>query len=283
MMPGMFLAAAFIVIATFLAEIGGSVGKYAVNHKYESIYSLGFLNMSWAVAVYAGTLVFRPELWSFSPASLPTLVIRIVLECILAYVSLKAVALSSRGTFAIIRSATIPLVLLSDIFLGTLPDLWQLAGIALILITLLVMAMSGGIERKGIGYVWASTILAAGTLTLFKYNTLHFNSVLAEQLLVSVPLLLFLYVGAKRIGESPLKLVMKRPIILVPCAMAGATSLLESFAFAWLPLSIATTMNRALSAVWGVLFGKRYFHEVHLLAKFVGIGFVMIGFALLFL
>ncbi len=282
-MPDMFLAAAFIIVASFLAEVGGSVGKYAVNHKFESIYSLGFLNMIWAVGVYVGTLALRPELWTFSWGSFPTLAIRVVLECIQAYTTLKAVQVASRSAFALVRSATIPLVLLADVFLGMFPSGNQLVGVALVLVTLVVLGFLGGIERKGLGFVWFSAINAAVLLFLFKYDTLNFNSVLAEQLIVSVPLMLFLYVGAKREGESPLRLVLKRPIILIPCAMSGVTSLLESFAFGWLPLSIATTMNRGLSAVWGVVFGHAYFEEVHLAAKLAGIAFVIIGFAFLFL
>ncbi|MCC6563771.1 hypothetical protein IT087_02665 [Candidatus Uhrbacteria bacterium] len=276
------LAAAFIIVATFFAEIGGSVGKYAVNHKFESIYSLGFLNVFWSVIVMGGTLALRPELWSFSLASLPTLGLRIILECFQAYVSLKAVQAASRSAFAIVRSATIPLVLLADVFLGQLPDMWQLVGVAIVVGTLVAMGMLGDIERKGLGYLWVSTINSAFTLILFKYNTLNFNSVLAEQVAVSIPLLIFLYIGAKRLGESPMALMRKRPIVLIPCVMSGMNGLLESFAFAWLPLSIATTMNRALSAVWGVLFGKKYFHEVHVAAKFIAIGFIIVGFALLF-
>lgn len=279
----MLLAAAFIIVASFLAEIGGSVGKYAVNHKFESIYSLGFLNMIWAVGVYAGTLALRPELWSFSWASLPTLSVRIVLECVQAYMSLKAVDMASRSAFAIIRSATIPLVLVADMFLGILPDTLQIAGIVIVLVTMVTLGLMGDIERKGIGFVWFSAINAAILLILFKYDTLHFNSILSEQFLVGLPLIVFLYVGARWEGESPLRLALRRPIILIPCAMSGVTSLLSSFAFGWLPLSIATTMDRGLSAVWGVLFGRTYFKEVHVVAKFIGITIIVVGFLLLFL
>lgn len=281
-MPDMFLAAAFIVTATLLAEIGGSLGKYATRQKIESIYSFGFLNLLWAVSTFALTLSFRPDLWLFSWASLPTLSLRIVVEAVASYVSLKAMFSASRGTFSVVRSATIPLVLLSDVLLGTIPNQWQLVGIGIILVTLLALGVVGGLERKGLGYVWASAILAAVSLTLFKYDTLHYNSVLTEQLFVCVPLVVLMYIAAKRVGDSPFALIRKRPIVLIPCAIAGVTGLLESFAFAWLPLSIATTMNRAFSSVWGVLFGKRYFHEVHMVAKLIGIVVIVLGFFLLF-
>jgi len=79
---------------------------------------------------------------------LPTVLLRIVLEILQLCWTLKATALATRGTFGLIRSATIPLVPIADLLFGDGIGPWMLIGITLIFSTLVILESLGILSAK---------------------------------------------------------------------------------------------------------------------------------------
>ncbi len=276
----MILAIILLISASILSEVAGSIGKVAIGRKMETAFSMSFLNMLWAFGIFGATLLVRPDAWHFSLASIPLLLIRFVLECLQVYWSGEAVALASRGTFGLVRSLTIPFVLLADILLGYTLDAYQLLGIGIVFLTLVVLASIGDLERKGIGFVLLSAVNAAITISIFKFSITHYNSIPTEQFLITGGLLTFVYIMARRDGEYPLRL-FRQPMLAGQSAAFGTGSLLAALAYQWLPASIATTFSRALDVIWSIVFGKAYFKEAHLATKLIGCAIIVVGLVLL--
>lgn len=173
----MWIAIALLICASVLIEAAGTIGKIEIRKKIESVFSMSFLNMFWSFGVFGAILVFRPDAWRFSVASIPLLIIRLILDCFQVYWTGKALSLASRGTFGLVRTLTIPLVLLAEVALGYQLSALQLIGVSIVSLTLMLLGSLGDIEKKGIQYVLLSAINAAMTITLFKFSITHYNSI----------------------------------------------------------------------------------------------------------
>lgn len=269
-----------ILGGSILSEVSSSLGKYTVNHKVVGLFSLGFLNSLIGFGLFAGIVAFQPDAWKFSLASIPILALRIVLDCFQLYWTLKATAAATRGTFGLVRSATIPLVLIADLLLGYALGPWMLIGMGLIFSTLVILAALGDLDGKGLKYVALSAVNAAVTISLFKYNITHYNSVATEQVITMFFLAAVCFVLAK-IAKERISVVFRRPLLAVEGSALGGAGLLDAFAYMFIPASVAVTMIRALSVFWSIVFGKAYFKETHFVPKLVGCVVIVIGIALL--
>ncbi len=276
----MWFAIVLLLVASVLGEISGSLGKYAVKHKLESVFSMAFMNMLWGLGIFAATVLLRPDAWRFSFDSLPTLLVRFVLECFQTYWSAKAVVMATRGTFGLVRSLTIPLLLMVDVALGYVLNGWELIGMLVVFLTLVGLGLMGDLDRRGLKYVLLSAVNAVLTISLYKYNITHFNSVAAEQIIILLGLVIFLFIMAKRQGENPIAL-FRKPVPMAQSAAFGSGGILEAFAFSFVPASIATTFARALGVFWSVIFGRTYFKETHFVAKLFGCAAIVGGLVLL--
>lgn len=266
----------FTGIAQFFAEISTSIGKYEVEHKRESFYAFGFLNAFWATVFLIAIALMRGE-FVFSMASLPTFALRVVLESILMFVSLKAVIVADRSTFSFIRVSTIPLLLGADLALGYAISTPQFAGIALILIALVILFTGEGLGRTGKLWSLFSAVLAAATLTLYKYNIEHFNSVEAEQALLHTIMFLVLLVAARWYTRESLFALLIRPPFLVQSLFSGIASVLLSYAYVFAPASIITTAKRVFEILGAITSGQMVFHEKNLAIKLFSFALIAIG------
>lgn len=255
-----------VLAAAFFAEIGDSIGKREVNNKRESIYTFGFLIMLWGT-VFLFALGFLRDSFVFSAASLPTLSARIILEIVQAYISVLAIAAADRSTFGFLRILTLPLLLGIDVFLGYTISSYDVWGIGIIITALAILFINHGIRRAGAGLVLISAVNAAITLSLFKYNITHYNSVELEQGIVHAVLLVYFFIMAiVAAKENPL-LFLKRPVFLGQSIAAGLGVVLYSFAYLFAPASIITTIKRAATILWAMIFGNVYFKEKKFLVK----------------
>ena len=151
----------------------------------------------------------------------------------------------------------------------------------IIIFALAVLLFNHGINKKGIAYAALSAILAAATLSLFKYDITKYNSVEAEQGIISVILLIYLFFMARLITkENPLKLLKKKEFF-AQSFFEGMGSVLVSFAFIFAPASIITTALRSFSVLAAMISGSIYFHERHFLIKLACFVFIAIGLVLL--
>lgn len=250
-----------IMSGSFFMELSSSIGKYEIEKQKESMYAMGFLSLisSW---LFFGVLMFMHRDIGFNIASLPSFLLRAALEIFQVYVSLKAIALASRSTYAFIHVGTIPILLAIDLFLINAPiGGWQIIGMSAIIFALLILSLNHGIDKKGLIYVILSTVNGAATLTLFKYNITHFNTVEGEQFFLITILLLYLAIAAWKCCRELPWMLLKKPIFLAQSATYGAGVVLDSFAYLFAPASIITVIKRALSVFWSILVGHFVFKE----------------------
>lgn len=275
-MFGIFLA----ILATFFLEASTAIGKTEVSKKKESIYALGFLSLFWSCVWFLMIVIHKGGL-VFSMASLPTFLARIGLEIIVAEISIRAIVKADRSSYGFIRIITIPAILIVDLLLGYSLDIKQFIGIGIILSSVLLVLSLRQIDKRGLGLVAVGSLLAAGTISLFKYNITHFNSVETEQFLAQGFLVLYFLVAILRAGsENPFRMLFKNPFA-AQSLTHGLASVVASFAFVFAPASIIVTAERSSSILWAIISGNHFFHEKHLLHKIGIFAVISLGIYLL--
>lgn len=250
------------MISSVFREVGTSIGKIKESKGEECQYSLGFINLFWGGIFFLLIAFFVRGEFIFSLASLPTFSLRIILEILQVYFMIKAVVLAERSTVGLLGIWTIPLLLLIDISLGYTFSSWQFLGIIIIILGFVFLFLNHGIKKKGALFAVLAAINAAFTISLFKYNIDNFNSVEAEQGVIIVILLIFLFIMAKfKSKENPLRIMFQNKAIFVQSIMMGVASLGISFAYIFAPASIITVVKRSSAILTSMVSGKIYFHE----------------------
>lgn len=254
-------------IGTFFEEISLSIGKVKMNNREESPYTMAFLNLIWGAILILVIGFARKSDFLFSLASLPTFSIRALLEILQLYITVLATAEADRSTFGFIRVLTIPLLLGVDLFLGYFIGLKQFIGIGFILSAFILLLLSNGINKKGIMLVLFTAINAVATLSLFKYNISHYNSIESEQLLIYLILIIFFFAFARYVAkENPLRFLQK-PVFFAQSLTQGIGGALDSFAFGFGPASIILAAKRSSAILWATVSGNIYFKEKGLFLK----------------
>jgi len=269
------------IVAGFFSEIGSSIGKREVNNHKESIYTMGFLNTFWITVILITTAFIIKGSFVFSLASLPTFIIKMILEIFQVHISLLAIVTASRSTFGFLRIWTLPLLLIVDITLGYTVSAWQAAGIFVLIAAFVVLFMNHGIEKKGSGYVMFTAINAVATISLYKYNITHFNSVVAEQSISYFILLLYSFTFATFIAKENPFTFFKKPRFLLQSLSEGVSSIVLSFAYQFAPASIIAAAGRSAGVFWSVISGNIYFKESHILLKMSVVALIALGIFLL--
>lgn len=261
-------------------ELSTAIGKYEEKRRKESIYAMGFIWTIWGLVGF-GVWGLVTHDFRFSAASLPTLALRAVLEVLQLYFTLKAVTSASRTTNTLFSSLTIPLLLAADLFLGYSVTNLQIIGMTVIVLCLFVMALNHGIGKKGLAYVILASVNAVSTLSLYKYDITHYNSVPAEQFAVFSVLMVWLLWNLRTVTkERPLKLLMK-PMLAGQSAAYGIGAIVGSFAYAFAPASVILASFRSFMAMASLATGKIVFHEDHVLLKALAVVVCMFGIVLL--
>ncbi len=276
--------------AAFVEEISASVGKWETARGKETVFSLGFLNYFW-VTLFLFAFAFLipkdffapgfPSGFVFNMASLPTFLPRVGLEILQALAGAYAVVIADRSTFGFLHILTIPLLLVVDFILSYSIGLPQLAGMSLIIVSLILIFINHGINRRGAWLVVFCAINAVATISLFKYDVTHFNSVEAEQGIVSLVLVVFFFILAlARTQENPLRL-LARPAFFAQSFLMGAGGSVMSFAYFYGTASVIAAAKRALNILFAILSGNIVFHEKKLWIKISSFILIAIGLYLL--
>lgn len=269
-----------IIISTLFEETSTSSAKESISRHKESISSRAFLVGMWGVLFLCMSLIGGVA-WKFSFASLPFFCTRIILELIQTHITIKAITLADRSTFGFLRTLTIPLVLCIDVVLGTplLPT--QVGGIIALAFALFILSSRHSLSTKGVWFALFSAVGSSITLSLYKYDLTHFNSVAAEQLIASCIIIpYFLWHAFVRDKENPFHLLRSRKIF-GESAASGIGAILGSFAYAFAPASVIVATQRSSAVVWSVLSGALHFHERHLFEKITVLGLTVLGVILL--
>lgn len=271
-----------VASGAFFSEIGLSLGKKLERDGKESIYAMGFLMLFWGGVFFFLIALFRGS-FVFALASLPTFALRAVLEIAQAHVTMRAIVEADRSTFSFIRVLTIPLLLSVDIFLGYTLGFSQIVGIGLITVAIAVFFASSGISKRGVWFVFFTAVNAVATISLFKYHITHFNSVEAEQGIITVILLIYFFIMARFITkENPFRLLTKRKFFFQSFTQ-GIGSVLLSFAYLFTAPSVIITAKRSFSILWATLAGSVYFKEKKLIVKILLFLIISAGLVLLVL
>ena len=269
-----------VVIGTILDEVSSSAGKWNVNHKIESLYTLGFLNYFWGAIIFLCIILIKGH-FIFDPASIPLFTLLLLLDGAQIYSSLHAIAEADRSTFGFLMVGTIPLLLVVDIFLGYSISFINLSGISFIVLSLIFLFINHGLSKKGIRYVWFSTFNAVATISIFKYLITNYNSVEAQQFLEISILLVALFIMAFwKSKENPLRFVFNKKFLLQSVSR-GFAAVFMSMAYLYAPTSVITGAKRGTSVLASIVSGNKFFHEKHILIKIVSFAFVVAGLILL--
>lgn len=270
-----------VLISSVFTELSSSIGKHEFQVRKESMYSFGFLGLLWGTAFFFAYALVSPTAFIFDPASLPFFLTRVAFEFIVAYCAVHAVALADRSTFGLLRIITLPLLLLVDLALGYNISIMQMLGIGVIVVSLVILFMNHGVHQRGLWYVVGMALTAVITISLYKYDITHYNSVAAEQGIMSLLIMAFYYLLARFAShENPLQL-LRNPVIFTQALSGGAGQVFMSFAYLFAPASIIATANRSFNALASIVSGDLYFKEKHVLVKLTSFVLMTVGIALL--
>ncbi|MCB9822654.1 hypothetical protein H6800_00075 [Candidatus Nomurabacteria bacterium] len=274
-------AGLLIFISSLFGELSESVGKKQVQKKTEDIYALGFLNSFWVSIFFLITIIFGAD-FRFNFASLPTFLPRLFLEIILAHIMVLGIIKAERSSFAYLRLITIPLVLIIEIALGNSISSYQILGVILMFAGLFLLLFRNTKSRTGFWPVAIGAVIAAITLSLFKYNITHFNSVAAEQFIITSAIVMYFCIASK-LKSKPINLgLLIKPKTGVQAISSGLETMLVSFAFYFAPTSIITVLKRTTAMFWSLIFGHKYFKEKGLLVKVISGALIAIGLICIF-
>jgi len=250
----------FAFLSSAFSELSDSIGKRETSERVYSHYSFGFLSVLGGALLLIITGFIRDD-FAFSLASLPTFLPRLVLEVLQAHVTIRAIVRADRSDFGHVRTLTIPLLLVADLILGYGVGVPQMLGMGIIFCTVFFLLSYEHFKTRGLFLLVFTAINAAVTISLFKYDITHFNSVESEQAIVSLVLVLYFFVLAVvRAHENPVHLLFK-PAFFVQAVSGGFGAVLNSYAYSFAPASIITTASRAFSVLFAILSGRIYFKE----------------------
>jgi len=258
-----------ITIGSFFREISDSIGKTEVKHHKESLFTMAFLNLIWAAIFFIIICVIKNDAFIFNLASWPTFTIRAFLEIVQTYISVLAIVKANRSTYGFVRTITIPLLLLVDFTLGYKIGFFPIIGMLIIMFTILILFLNDGFSKKGVGFVVFSAVNAVATISLFKYDITYYNSVVAEQLFMTVILLIFFIFFALIKGHENPFIFLKQPIFFLQSFSFGIGGVIQSFAYNYGAASIINAAERSLSIFWSLVSGKVYFAEKNMILKFI--------------
>lgn len=272
---------ALVALGEMAAQIGAAMGKWEASRKHESYFALGFLTFFWSTPLLLLWGTVGPGTFVFSLESLPTFALRVVLEIGVIYAGVHALVAADRSTFSFLRTLTIPLLLLVDLALGYTVAAGQIAGMALIVTAAFLLAARNGLSAHGKRFALLSALLAVGTISLFKYNITHYNSVEAEQFFLHLIMIVAIWMTAYMYtGENVFRALTKRPL-LVQSILAGVASVFLSFAFFFTTASVVTTVKRSVEILGSIVLGRTYFHEHHILLKLFSAALILGGITLI--
>ena len=266
-------------VSSALGELASSIGKYEIKKHAISYYSIGFLTLLFGEVFFLVSGFVRHD-FVFMLASLPTFGPRIALEILQAHIGIVALTRCDRSDFGFVRTLTVPLLLMVDYALGYRISIFQMLGIVIIVATIMVLFSLRKHRTKGLILLLASACNAVLTISLFKYNVTHFNSVEAEEGIVIAVLMLYFFILAwVNARENPLSF-LRKPIFVLQSVTSGLMSI-SSFAFLFAPAAVITTALRASAILFAMISGKVYFHEKDIYLKSILFCALCVGLVLL--
>lgn len=260
------------IISTFFWELSNSILKKK-SQQYHFI-TIWVVLTSFSFIVFVLIAAFKYQSWNyelnFSIASIPLLLIRLILEITQSYITVLAIKHCDRSTFSILRVLTIPLLLIVDIILW-----YQFTLFSLIWIWIILFSFIGfNFNHKTINWKWwyfslFTAINAVITISLFKYSIDNYgNSIEIDQWIMSIwTLLFFIIYNYSREKKIWYYLLQKDKIFWIQWLIMAISTVLLSYAYFYLNASEATAIKRAWDILWSVLAWFFFFKEENFLKK----------------
>ncbi|MBI4050460.1 MAG: hypothetical protein HY396_00590 [Candidatus Doudnabacteria bacterium] len=261
---GVFLSA----LGTFFGELASSFGKRKVKEKDLSPYSMAFVQTVGALVLFGLWILVKQDSFVFQTASLKTFLPRLVLEILQLQAMVFGLINADRSTFTFLRVGTVPLLLTVDVILGYALSWFQIIGIAIIASTFLVVFVAPQVKKVGTRWVVFGMFNAVATISLYKYDITHFNSVAAEQIFIIIPTLIYLFFMARIMAQENPFTFFRRASYIGQALFEGGGSVSINFAYVFAPASVITAAKRSTEVLWGVLAGWLYFREKSPFFKF---------------
>lgn len=266
------------LVGTIFEEAGNSLAKAGVKLKIESVDTLGFLSNFLTSIFFLALVAIR---WQYQHIDVwSTLGLRLIVEIILAWFTVRAIAVCSRSTFGFLRVATIPLLLIVDTLMGYSLDAYQIAGILLITFMLFFLYANHGFEKRGLFFLIMASLLPVITCTLLKFNLNHGNSLELEQAIIGTVLTIYFYTQTWRRRENPFKFFTK-PLLLAQVSFHALAGVILSFGFNLINPSIHMAAKRSTSVMASLASGRFVFHEKKMGIKVIAMAFCVLGIILL--
>lgn len=250
-------------IANLFEEISCSIGKRESQAGRVSIFMMGWMQHLLALLILVVVFLLGFDQFRFSWQSWPTMAIKLILDIFQVHIALLAIEATERTAFSFVRMLTLPLLLVIDLMLGYVLMPAQLAGMILLAGIFIYTFANHVMKKKGMWLLIFIAVNSAATISIYKYHITHFNSVLAEQMIVYVVLTIYLWLFLRFKTKEKLRVQMLKPAVLIQALSMGFAALLSSYAFVFAPSSVITTARRAGSILWSTLSGLVYFKEDH--------------------
>ncbi|HEU0050515.1 MAG TPA: hypothetical protein VFQ60_00475 [Patescibacteria group bacterium] len=270
------------ILGALFGEISFSLEKEVLTTRLRRLAALGFLQSAVSFLFYAGYAVLVPGSLVFSWASLPTVIAGLILDIAQTFVVLYAIAKADRSSFGFVRTLSLPLLLIVDLLLGYPLRTGQIIGVILIFSFLALLTAGHGLRKRGIWLVLFSAVNSAATVSLYKYNITHFNSVTMAQGTTYFFITLSFAMTCIFWRESPFK-ILRQPKASGSIISSGLSALVSGFAYRFGPASLILAIQRAAGVFWAVIAGRARFHETHFRIKAASLIGCILGIALLIL
>lgn len=256
-------------VGTFIQEMSSSLGKCMLEREELSFSLYGITSYFFSAVFFLGFAVFAGETVSLARAGLLTFFVRFIFEIIQAELQFRALKLANRTTFGSIRVLTIPLLLVVDVTLGYALSMPQLFGILVATFVLFAIFIGPHTEGKGAFLSFLSAINAVVTISLYKYDITHFNSVAAEQFYIALLLLIYFTLRSFALHGKTMFHILVTPRVFFQSGATGVGSILVSYAYQYAPASLILALLRSSSVFWSFLSGTMYFKETDIRRKFI--------------
>ena len=278
---GMTTGIIILVVGCFFLE-QSTVLKKKLGKEID-IHQISFLTML-TTTIFAGIVLFLQNDRTFTRTLLSffLLIFQILAGVIFTEITNKAIHHADRSTFSVMSTIAIPLLLVSDIFLGYEVSLRQIIGVVILVAMLSYTIFKGDFSMKGMKYVVISNLISIGTIMAFKYSTVHFASTeLMNFYNAGCMSILFFIIVCRTKGLRGVKNVFKRKYFWF-ASLYGVGSILSAAAYKYMIASMVVALKRFLSMMFGVITGKLYFHETNTskkltIASLVGMAVLMMN------
>ena len=193
-----------------------------------------------------------------------------------------AISRLDRGTFGFMHLSTIPFLIAIDLVLGYAVRPLQIVGMSLIILPILAFFFLEQREGKsGLWLAFSVAFLASIDISLYKYDISHFNSVEAEQGILTLILSLYFFLTAVFIKKKTRFSFWKQPVYFAQASASGVATMVNSFAYLFAPASIITAAFRGFSLLAALLSGRLYFAEKNFLLRMMLFTVIIVGLILL--